>query len=150
MRLEDEIKQTRHFRSPFERALVNVLFTSKWLEGLQLELLKPFDLTVQQYNILRILRGSHPTPVTVKTLRERMLDKMSDASRLVEKLRKKGFVQRKSCRADRRNVDVTITSKGLDALGQIDKSAEALEKRFHSLSETEASQLGELLDKMRG
>ena len=150
MKLEDEIKQTRSFKSPYERTLVNIHFTGKWLEQVQSANLKKFDLTMQQYNILRILRGTHPEPATVKILRERMIDKMSDASRLVEKLRKKGFLSRKSCKEDRRNVDVSITQKGLDALASIDSLFIEAEKQFHTLSEAEAMQLGSLLDKLRG
>ncbi len=150
MRLEEEIKQTKNFKSPYERAQVNILYTSKWLEEIQTGLFKKFDLTVQQYNILRILRGTAPAATTIKVLRERMLDKMSDASRLVEKLRKKGLVNRKGCKSDRRNVDVTITDKGLAALSEIDAQYAESEKKFHTLSEEEVILLGELLDKFRG
>ncbi|MCC7302104.1 MAG: MarR family transcriptional regulator [Bacteroidia bacterium] len=150
MRLEDEIRQTKGFRNPLERTLVNIHFTSRWLEGLQAEFMRPHDLTIQQYNILRILRGAHPEPVTVKTLRERMLDKMSDTSRLVEKLRKKGMISRKLCKSDRRNVDVTITEKGIATLSEIDHAFTGLYRKLEVLPEKEIILLGELLDRIRG
>ncbi len=103
---------------------------------------------MQQYNILRILRGQHPKAATINLLKERMLDKMSDVSRLVERLRKADLVERKNCELDRRAVDVKITPKGLQLLKTIDEEIVELDSCMKSLSEKEIIQLNKLLDKM--
>jgi MarR family transcriptional regulator, multiple gene regulator MgrA len=104
---------------------------------------------MQQYNILRILRGQHPKGTNINMLKERMLDRMSDVSRLVERLRKAGLVERKSSEVDRRAVDVKITDKGLALLQEIDLELPDLEDSLKlSLSEDEALQLNHLLDKI--
>ena len=149
MKLEDEIAQ-RKFKNEYQKAAVNLIYTTNWLESFFITLLKPYNITVQQYNVLRILRGQHPKPASIKLVRERMLDKMSDASRLVEKLRQKGFLERKVCEHDRRNADVIITKKGLDMLAKLDKIDNDFKKLLANLSETEIKQLNKLLDKMRG
>lgn len=148
MSIELDIKQT-NFKSPYSKAVINVLYTNNWLQSMQVEIFKPFDLTLQQYNVLRILRGQYPNPITVIAIIERMLDKMSNASRLVDKLLAKDLVIRKLCPHDRRAVDVIITEKGLELLGEIDALQSQWESQFHGLSENEALQLSELLDKMR-
>ena len=149
MRLEDEIVQ-RSFKNEYEKAIVNMVFSYNWLVNFHVDLLKPYDITIQQYNILRILRGQHSKPATIKLIKERMLDRMSDASRIVEKLRVKGMVERNICATDRRNVDVLITEKGLNLLAEIDKYEDEMEKRLSALNDDEVKQLNELLDKMRG
>ena len=111
MKLEQEIKQPK-FRNEYHKLAVNVLYTNGWLVNLYSSLFSKHDITSNQYNILRILRGQYPNPVTINLLKERMLDKMSDASRLVERLRRKGFVKRDLSSKDRRCVDVFITEKG--------------------------------------
>ncbi len=150
MRLEDEIKQSKKFRSEYEKAVVNIIYTNNWLITLNEAFFSPHNLTPQQYNILRILRGQYPAATTIKLLRERMLDKMSDASRLVEKLRQKGFLNRKTCKDDRRNVDVIINEKGLETLSKIDAELEKFDVNFHALTQEEVRTLNELLDKLRG
>ena len=148
MRLEDEIKQ-KQFGSERQKLLVNLIFTGNWIKDINGQLLKPFGLTTQQYNILRILRGQHPKPASVNLLIDRMMDKMSNASRLVEKLRLKGFVERRECEADRRQADVVVTQEGLDLLKRIDVAMVAFEKRFEHISEEESRQVNQLLDKLR-
>jgi DNA-binding MarR family transcriptional regulator len=148
MTIEQTIQQP-NFKSPYSKAIVNVIYTNSWLQSLQAEVFKPFDLTPQQYNVLRILRGQYPNPITVVAIIERMLDKMSNASRLVDKLLAKELVVRRLCPSDRRAVDVTITEKGLALLVDIDVIQHKWEKRFHGLSESEVLLLSELLDKMR-
>ncbi len=149
MKIEEAIQQ-RRFSSSVHKAQVNIIYTSAWLNQLTAHDLKPFGISVQQFNILRILRGLHPEPATVKLLMERMLDKMSNASRLVEKLKQKGLVERRECSADRRRVDITITDKGLDL---INAASEAVRSTMHShmevLTEAEAETLSHLLDKLR-
>jgi DNA-binding MarR family transcriptional regulator len=149
MQIEFEIRQTR-FKNEYHKLSVNLLYTGHWLQLKNHNHLKPFGLTVQQYNILRILKGQHPRPVTVTLLIERMMDKMSNASRLVEKLRKKGLVERRICEKDRRAVDVLLTSQGIRLLQQIEERDEEWEKMLRNLSMPEAVQLNQLLDKLRG
>lgn len=149
MKLEDEILQ-KHFRNEYHKAAVNVIYSYNWLVDFQVNLFKPYGITMQQYNILRILRGQYPKPATIKLIKERMLDKMSDASRIVEKLRIKGLVDRNICSGDRRNVDVCITDKGLELLSQVDKHDNEVDAKLSTLSEDEVKQLNELLDKLRG
>lgn len=148
MSIERDIKQA-NFKSPYSKAVINILYTNNWLQSLQVEIFKPFDLTLQQYNVLRILRGQHPNPITVIAIIERMLDKMSNASRLVDKLLVKELVVRKLCPHDRRAVDVTITEKGLNLLKELDTLQNQWESKLHGLTENEALQLSTLLDKMR-
>ena len=149
MKLEEEISQ-KAFRNNKHKAIVNIIFSYNWLLTNHFKLLKPYDLTIQQFNILRILRGQYPNPATVKLLKERMLDKMSDASRLVEKLRSKGLVDRKINDKSRRNVDVLITQKGLDLLAEIDKKNSEFDQLIENLDTRETEQLNNLLDKLRG
>jgi DNA-binding MarR family transcriptional regulator len=149
MRLEEEIKQKK-FRNENQKLAVNIIFTHGWLSSHQSKLFNRFDVTATQYNILRILRGQHPDPVSINVLKERMLDKMCDVSRLVERLRKKGWVERKICEEDRRRVDVSITKEGLMLLEKMDRYNESFDDLLSNISETEARQLNELLDKLRG
>jgi DNA-binding MarR family transcriptional regulator len=148
MSIEQDIKQA-NFKSPYSKAIINVIYTNNWLQSLQVEIFKPFDLTLQQYNVLRILRGQYPNPITVIAIIERMLDKMSNASRLVDKLLAKELVIRRLCPNDRRAVDVIITEKGLKLLEELDTLQNQWEGKLHGLTENEALQLSELLDKMR-
>jgi len=149
MKLESEIFQN-DFKNKYVKAAVNLVYTFNWLNKFHVNKFKRYGLTPQQYNILRILRGQHPKPATVKLLKERMLDKMSDASRLVEKLRVKGLVERYICSSDRRNVDVIITEKGLELLKQIDETEHEIKEYMSNLTEEETVLLNELLDKLRG
>lgn len=148
MKIEEEIKQTKPFNNPQVKAIVNLLFSCSWLSAKQARMLKPFGLSMQQYNILRILKGMHPEPATVKLLIERMLDKTSNASRLVDKLKLKGLVERKACKVDRRRVDVMITAEGIVLLeriaGLMDNDHDII-----NLNDEEANLLSDLLDKMR-
>ncbi|MEI7582636.1 MarR family transcriptional regulator [Runella sp.] len=149
MSIETDIKQTK-FRNPHHRMALNLLYTTNWLSNSQACLLKPYDLTPQQYNVLRILRGQYPKPVRVNDIIERMLDKMSNASRLVDKLLLKALVKRTECPHDRRAVDVVITEAGLEILSELDKMQESWENQLKRLSEQEADLLSELIDKLRG
>ena len=148
LKLEEEIKQ-KSFRSLYEKLAVNILYTGSWMNMIQTSNLKPFKLTLPQYNVLRILRGQHPDPVTVNTIIDRMLDKSSNASRIVDRLTQKGLALRKVCQSDKRAVDVTITQKGLDLLKQIDEKSIKWEEQYHSLTKIQAEKLNELLDKLR-
>jgi DNA-binding MarR family transcriptional regulator len=145
--IEDLIQQSK-FRDEKHKAIISVIYTSNLLSNFHDSYFKQFNLTSQQYNVLRILRGQHPKPATVNVIRERMMDKMSDASRIVERLRKAGFVERVVCKEDRRAVDVQITQKGLDVLTEIDNHDEKIDKPAQLLSQQEAEQLSQLLGKM--
>lgn len=149
MKLEEEIKQSK-FRNEYHKLAVNVIYTYSWLSNLQTQLFTDYQITSNQYNILRILRGQFPKPATINLLKERMLDKMSDASRLVERLRVKGFVKRELSLKDRRRVDVLITDKGLKLLSEIDKMDEKTDAIFQNLSLKEAEIVNNLLDRLRG
>lgn len=149
MKIEDEIKQTKPFANPQTKALVNLNFTASWATGLYTQLLKPYGISIQQYNILRILRGMRPEPATVKILIERMIDKNSNASRLVDKLLKKGLLERNACSKDRRRVDVRITEAGLEMVETLSALLEQ-NNELVQLTDEEALQLSDLLDKMRG
>lgn len=148
MEIGKEIKQEK-FRSEYQKMLINILFTSGWLASKHACNLKPYGISTQQFNILRILRGQHPKPATVNLLIDRMLDKNSNASRLVEKLRLKKLVERATCPEDRRAVNVVITQKGLDLLIQLDNQEENFTQELKKLSELEAHQMNMLLDKIR-
>lgn len=151
MSIESDIKQTTPFRTPYHRALVNLIYTTNWVTDSQTRVLKPFRLTLQQYNVLRILRGQHPNPIKVADITERMLDKMSNASRLVDKLVMKQFVQRTECPSDRRAVDVVITDTGLELLTKLDVYlTEWGEMQRQKLTEEEATLLSQFLDRLRG
>ncbi len=149
MRLEDEIKQKK-FKNEFQKAAVNLIYTTNWLEAKFAPLMREFGLTVQQFNILRILRGQHPTPATINLLKERMLDKMSDASRLVDRLLEKGLLSRQVCDNDRRRVDILITQEGLELLEKIDVHEQSFYSELNNLTSEEAQVLNNLLDKFRG
>ena len=150
MRLEDEIKQFT-FQSEGQKALLNIIFTAGWLSLRQAAAFRPYGLTLPQFNILRILRGQHPKPATVALLIERMFDKTSNASRIVDKLEEKKLVTRTVCPANRRAVDIRITEAGLGLLRQIDESGltDGRQTGMSALSESEAAQLSDLLDKIR-
>lgn len=149
MKLEDEI-QTRRFESNRHRLSVNILYTSNWLINYHQTLFKARGLTMQQFNILRILRGQHPNPSTIQLLKERMLDKQSDVSRLVDRLCKKGLVERTTCKNDRRKMDVLISQEGLDLLAQMDPEVRSMDSVLSALNDAEVDKLNELLDKLRG
>lgn len=149
MRIEDAIKQKTPFKSERHKAVVNLIYTNNWLINQQKAFFKAHDITLQQYNVLRILRGQFPDPISTSEIRERMLDKMSDVSRIVDRLVKKELVSRRICESDKRLVDVVINQNGLHLLAEIDDINIETELLIASLSEDEARQLNCLLDKMR-
>lgn len=150
MSIENDIKQQKPFKSSYQKLVVNIIYTSNWMNFEQQGLLKPFDLSSQQYNVLRILRGQYPNPITVNGIIERMLDKMSNASRLVDKLLLKGLVSRCDNAADRRACDIRITEKGNEVLALIDTHQAEWEDAMKKISIEEAETLSSLLDKLRG
>ncbi|MDP1726397.1 MAG: MarR family transcriptional regulator [Bacteroidota bacterium] len=150
MELDKEIWQIKPFRNVYHRAAVNLIYTGKWIINYHSGIFKKYGLTLQQYNILRILNGQYPNAATVKLIQERMLDKMPDASRIVENLRKKGLIQRDLNSGDRRSVDVIITNKGIELLNTIaEKENHAMDEFLINLDPEETEQLNYLLDKIR-
>jgi DNA-binding MarR family transcriptional regulator len=149
MEIEKEI-YNRKFENSHQKAVVNLLYTYGWITNLLRLLLNKHNVTLQQYNILRILRGHHPNPATINILKERMLDKMSDASRIVERLVQKDLVIRCVSDKDRRAVDILISQNGLDILQKLDAEISLKAMLSNNISEDEASTLSGLLDKMRG
>lgn len=148
MSLEKDISQVS-FRNLQQKSMVNLIYTYHWVvERIKLFLAEE-DITLQQYNILRILRGSYPKPLSTLQIRERMLDKMSDTSRIVDRLRLKGLVQKTIARTDKRLVDVVISEKGKKLLEQLDTHNAELDGVLHGLTESEMLTLNTLLDKIR-
>lgn len=149
MELEKEIASNK-FENDYQKSVVNILYTYGWVTNLLRKRFDKHHITLQQFNILRILRGQYPQPSTVNLLKERMLDKMSDASRIVERLVQKGLVSRCTNPKDRRAVDIIISEKGLDLLKKLDNEMDIPDLLKNNLTEEEARLLSNLLDKMRG
>lgn len=149
VKIEEAIQQ-KEFKDPYNKAVVNLLYTHSYFVTNQNALFKPYGLSPEQYNVLRILRGQNGVPTTVSSIQDRMLNKMSNASRLVEKLKLKDLVKRSECPNDRRQVDVLITEKGLEVLAELQAKVEQENKNFVHLSLEEVNQLNDLLDKLRG
>lgn len=148
MGLAEDIKQSK-FRNNRQKAALNIFFTSNWLNEKARAFLGEYDLTNQQFNVLRILRGSRPKPLSTQQIRERMLDKMSDTSRIVDRMLRKGLVEKKICEGDKRLVDVIITESGMELLSKIDQLEGELFRGVDNLSEKEATILSDLCDKIR-
>jgi DNA-binding MarR family transcriptional regulator len=148
MGIAEEIKQEK-FKSEYAKAVVNVIYTNSWLQQKHLGVFKSLGLTTPQFNILRILRGQHPNPATVNLLIDRMLDKSSNASRIVDRLEEKKLVKRIQCKNDRRAVDVYITESGMELLSRADVVIDELQSNSNKLTDEEGKQLNSLLDKMR-
>lgn len=148
MKLEDAIQQKRPFRNQHHKVMVNLLYTNNWLEEKSRDFLKQQNVSLQQYNILRILKGSSK-PLSTMQIRERMLDRMSDTSRIIDRMIIKGIVEKKPNENDKRLVDITITAKGLTALEELDKRNDKLEAIVSALTVDDAKMLNDLLDKMR-
>ncbi len=149
MKLEDEIA-SKKFKSEFQKAAINIFFTNSWFNNQLKKELDKHGVTQQQFNILRILRGQHPKPSTINLLKERMLDKMSDASRIIERLVQKELVSRTQCDKDRRAVDIVITKQGLNLLSSFDIDDMIKKLIEKNITEKEAVTLNYLLDKLRG
>ena len=148
MGLEKDIQQF-NFVSEKQKALINLLYTYGWVIEKIRDFLSKDDITHQQFNILRILRGSQPNPLSTLQIRERMLDRMSDTSRIVDRLVIKGLVKKSICSKDKRLVDVVITEKGQKLLKKIDTEVDHVASIMANLSDEEAIQLNDLLDKLR-
>jgi DNA-binding MarR family transcriptional regulator len=147
MGIEQDIQQP-NFRNEFQKMGINLLFTANWLNEQIGKMLSEEGVTQQQYNILRILRGS-TTPLSTLKIRERMLDKMSDTSRIVDRLIAKELVVKNTCEKDKRLVDITLSPKGLDLVDQLDQYNERIDALLKGINESEAQLMNQILDKIR-
>ena len=149
MRLEDEIKQTKPIGG-VSKAILNVLVTADRISSRTNSVLKPFGISKEQYNVLRILRGQRGKPCPLQTISERMISQSSNASRLVDKLVAKSLVERTTCPTNRRQLDLVITAAGLNLLERADGEMSSAASQYGDLTDQEAIDLNNLLDKLRG
>ena len=147
MGIEKDIQQT-NFRNEFQKMSINIIYTANWLNEKMGQILATEDITQQQYNILRILSGSE-CPLSTLKIRERMLDKMSDTSRIVDRLIVKGLVEKTACIKDKRLVDITVSKKGLQLLEKLDSLNDHIDSVLKGVSEKEANTMNQILDKLR-
>lgn len=147
MGIENDINQSK-FRNDYQKAMINMIYTFNWMNERMKSFFDKEDITSQQFNILRILRGAGK-PISTLQIRQSMLDKMSDTSRIVDRLVVKDYVKKNVCDSDKRLVDVSITTKGKKLLEKMDKSESEMEEIFGNLSELDAKTLNKLLDKIR-
>ena len=148
MSLENDIQQ-KSFRSEYQKALLNIIYTHNFLNNIVNEFFKDYSITRQQYNVMRIIKGQSPKAASIQLIRDRMLDKMSDASRIVERLRIKNLVRREASPEDKRTVHITITDDGIRLLETIETRVQEVESSLRKLTAEEAAQLNKLLDKIR-
>ncbi len=148
MGIDKDIQQA-NFRNLYQKAYINLIYTVGWLRDKTKLIFEAEDITPQQFNILRILRGSFPKPLSTLQIRERMLEKMSDTSRIVDRLNAKGLIKKVTCKNDRRLVDVIISDKGKKLLEKLDLRQDEMDNILSSLSQEEAAALSDLLDKIR-
>ena len=148
MTIERDINQHK-FRNEHQKSAINLIYTFNWMNEKFDKIFEQFDITQQQFNILRILRGAGGGPLSTLQIRQRMLDKMSDTSRIVDRLIKKGLVKKNICKSDRRLVDVILAEKGKKLLDKIDNTNDAMDAVFKNLSQADAKNLNQLLDKLR-
>lgn len=147
MSIDNEINQ-KNFRNEYQKAFINLIYTYNWITERSRPIFERYDITTQQFNILRILRGA-AEPLSTMQIRQRMLDKMSDTSRLVDRMIKKGFVKKVVCKADKRLVDVTIAEKGRKLLEQMEQCEAEMDAIIKNISEEQAITLNHLLDAIR-
>ncbi|MGH2643184.1 MAG: MarR family winged helix-turn-helix transcriptional regulator [Chitinophagaceae bacterium] len=149
MKIEDAIKQSR-FADNYQRAIVNLLFTGNWVRDEQTRVLKQYDILPQHFNVLRIIKGRNPEPISPGEIKEVLIDKSNDLTRLLDKLEKKGLIKRRLCPVNRRKMDVTLTSKGIKLIHETATAMEPFVKSLQGrITDKEAEILSKLLDKMR-
>ena len=148
MGIEKDIQQAK-FRNAHQKASINLIYTLAWMKDKTKSIFESEDITSQQFNILRILRGSFPQPLSTQQIRERKLEKMSDTRRNVGRVIVKGLVKKVTCKNDRRLVDVVITDKGKKLLERLDAKQDEMDAVLSNLSEKDANLLSDLLDKIR-
>jgi DNA-binding MarR family transcriptional regulator len=149
MQLQKEVHTSR-FQNNHQQALVNIIYTYSWASQKIKEILVPYNLTQQQYNVLRILRGQYPSPSTINLIKSRILDKTSDTSRIVDRLVEKKYLEKTTNARDKRAVDIVITDRGLTLLKKLDKEVDFSSLIVPHITDDEAKDLNVLLDKLRG
>jgi DNA-binding MarR family transcriptional regulator len=149
LKLEDEIKQ-RKFKNSSQKAILNIIFTANWINSIFRDIFKPFGVTQQQYNVLRILKGRYPGTVNPTEIKDVMLDKNPDLTRLCDRMHANGWLQRDIDETNRRKMNITITEKGLDLLARIQPVLESAEGQFTYMTDEAKEQLSSLLDQFRG
>jgi len=147
MNINQAIQST--FSSEAQKATINILYTAAWINQMQTQFFKPYDITAAQYNVLRILKGQYPNPITVAEIINRMIDKSSNASRIIDRLEKKRWVTRTTCKIDRRQVDVKISSDGIVLIDNIATELSKMENQLNKLNVIDLEQLNHLLDTFR-
>ncbi|MEM0996638.1 MAG: MarR family transcriptional regulator [Bacteroidota bacterium] len=148
MKLEEELKVST-FQSERQKLHLNIIYTYNWMTSQMQKVFKAHGITMQQFNILRILRGQNGMPSTIQLLKDRMMDKQPDASRLVDRLHAKELVHRRISQDDRRKMDVFISERGLALLSAMEAEVKEFDNFFEVLQENEVEQLNELLDRIR-
>lgn len=149
MKIEEALKLTRSFKSEYEKLLINLIFTTNTVNTQQIKYFKRYDLTQPQYNLLRMLRGSHPKSLSVGDAQSRMVFPNSNVTRIVDKLIRKNLVTRTENKENRRVMNLNITEKGLTLLGVIDEDYEEVVRLMRKLSIEEINTMNELLTKLR-
>lgn len=147
MRLEEAIRS--QFRNEQHKALLNIYFTNSLLQSHYKDLMRPFDLTPQQFNVLRILKGQYPESVRIGLVKERMIDRNSDMTRLVQRMVQKGLIERVTCPTDKRQFNLKITIRGIEVVDEMSVSVAEFEDDLKALSDAECKTLNELLDRFR-
>ncbi len=150
MKIEDEIKQTKPFKNEIQKLVINIHVTSSWLNSEFTKILKPFGISPSQYNVLRILKGKHPEGHSNQAITERMIDKSSNATRIVDKLIEKKLIVRNQHDQDRRAVSIKITQKGFDLITEVDASSIKFRNKLKTLNQEKATLINEWLDELRG
>lgn len=150
MKIENVIKQSS-FSSSYHKVVVNLIFTGNWIRDEQMKVFKQFDLLPQHYNVLRIIKGHMPHPIAPKDIKEVLIDKAGDLTRLLDKLEKMGLVKRNLCPSNRRQMDISMTDKGLKILEQLQGPLQIFTDMIqNNLSKDQAENLSDLLDQLRG
>ena len=148
MTIEEAIYQTK-FTDEYEKVDINLMYTTNWMNAQKHQHIKEFDISWQQFNILRILRGQKGKPAPLKLITERMLDKMSNTSRLVEKMVKKQLLERNQCPDNRRQVDISLTKKGLQVCNKVSDIIVKVRIDNLRITKKEAMELNRILNKIR-
>ncbi|MDI1356333.1 MAG: MarR family transcriptional regulator [bacterium] len=149
MKVEEVIKQTKPFKSEFQKLIVNIQVTASWQNSSFALLLKPFGITPHQYNVLRILRGKFPEGYCNHEITERMIDKSSNSTRIVDKLLEKKLIHRTEDKTDRRLVDIRINKKGLDLIEKIDATPNPTRTKAKTFNVEKAKLMNEWLNELR-
>ena len=149
MKLEQEIKQTKAFKSEFQKLVINIQFTSSWLNARFSQQLKKYDITPQQFNVLKILKGKYPESYCNLDIAERMIDRSSNCTRIADKLKTKKLIVRTENKSDRRAVDIKITEKGLELLAEIEANLNPSKLKTIPFNEEKARLMNEWLDEIR-